>query len=354
MTDLLARAAAYVAIDSISGNEAAFADEVEGALRANEPLEVRRIGDNVVARTTGDLPRRIIVAGHLDTVPGDPGAARVEGSTLTGLGACDMKGSVAAMVALATSGASWASEVTWIFYAREEVAREASGLLELQHEAPELLTGDVALLAEPTGGVVEAGCQGSVRVRLVLKGARAHTARPWRGRNAIHRLAGPISKAASYVPRVVTIGSVTYTEQLQAVGVGGGVGGNVVPDEASVLLNHRVAPDRSAVEGIKWLRGFFEEFLEDSDEFVIEDAADGAPPSLEQPVLARLVALSGAEPRAKLGFTDASTFSAMGIPSANFGAGDPELAHHADERVTSDELSAFYEVMLRLLEEPVS
>jgi len=347
-SDLMELAARYVAIPSVSGNERAIADEVERALRAAERLDVRRIGDNVVARTVGSIAARVVIAGHLDTVPGDQGV-EVRDGTLTGLGACDMKGSVAVMVALATSKARFSREVTWIFYANEEVARSKSGLLEIVASEAGLLDGEVAILCEPTGGRVEAGCQGVVQLRLAFGGERAHTARPWRGRNAIHRLAGPLAAVAAYAPRSVELDGVRYTEQLQAVGVTGGVSGNVVPDAATLSLNQRVAPDRSTDEAIEALRTMFAPFLEEGDAFEVLDTADPAPPHLSHPALTHLVELTGTAPRAKLGFTDVSTFAARGTPAANFGAGDPELAHHRGERVRGDELDHCYDVLASFL-----
>jgi succinyl-diaminopimelate desuccinylase len=353
VTDLVGLAARYIGIPSVSGDERAIADEVERTLRDVDELEVFRIGDNVVARTNGQRPHRVVVAGHLDTVPGDQGVV-VEGNTITGLGACDMKGSIAVMVALASSGLPHAAELTWIFYAREEIGRQHSGILELLEVAPELLDGDVALVCEPTGTHVEAGCQGVIRLRLELRGERAHTARPWRGRNAIHRLAGPIAAVAAYTPRLVELDGVTYTEQLQAVEVTGGVSNNVVPDVATLLVNQRVAPDRRAEHAIDELRLIFAPFMEDGDGIEVLDAVDPAPPHLDHPVLARLVELSGAPPRAKLGYTDVATFAARGVPAANFGAGNPELAHHRGEFVHADELQRCHDVLADLLAEGVS
>lgn len=350
MSDLLARTARYVSIPSVSGNERALADEIEETLRRVHALEVTRIGDNVVARTTGARATRVMLAGHLDTVPGDVHAIETGDTSITGLGACDMKGSVAVMVELALRGdADLASEVTWCFFAREEISRVHSGLLEIAALDAGLLAADAAVLCEPTSCVVEAGCQGTVRVDVVLRGARAHTARPWRGRNAIHRLEGPIGAVRAYEPRVVTIGGVIYTEQCQVVGVTGGVSPNVVPDESRLTINQRVAPDRSTQEAVESLRAMLAPYLEEGDAFEVVDAAEPAPPHLGHPVIARLVELSGAAPRAKLGYTDVATFASFGVPAANFGAGDPELAHHAGEFVSAGDLVRCLDVLGRLL-----
>lgn len=332
---------ALVAIESVSRNESALANVVESKLRTNPALEVERVGDNVVARTLGFRGTRLIVAGHLDTVPGEPSKAEIIDDRVQGLGACDMKGSLAVMLELATDSTPRSVEVTWVFYAREEIARSESGLLELVQLRPDLLQGDAAILGEPTGGVVEAGCQGTMRVGVELVGERAHTARPFTGRNAIHRMGTLLTRVASYEPRVAVIDGVVFTEQLQAVGVEGGVAGNVVPDRAGCTLNFRVAPDHSRDEAFSWLCGFLGDSTDEGDNVVILDWAPWAGPAMANDRLRALVEISGQPARAKVGWTDVATFAELGIPATNFGAGDPLLAHHNDEFVTEAELSEF-------------
>jgi succinyl-diaminopimelate desuccinylase len=336
---------ALCTINSVSGNESVIAGVVEQRLRANPLLEVERIGDNVVARTSGHHATRLLIAGHIDTVPGEPSEARIVGDRLNGLGACDMKGSIAVMLELALDSSPRSVEVTWVFYAREEIARSESGLLEIGELRPDLLMADAAVLGEPTGGAVEAGCQGSLRVVVEVHGVRAHTARPFTGRNAIHRMGELLLRVAQYQPRVAEIDGVTFTEQLQAVSVGGGVAPNVVPDFATCTLNHRVAPDRTRDEAKASLIEFFGPFLEEGDSVTISDWAPPASPSLSNDHLARLVELSAERPRGKLGWTDVATFSELGIPATNFGAGDPLLAHRSDEFVTLSELDEFARVL---------
>lgn len=338
-----------VAIDSISRNEAALATLVFDELRNVEHLVVERVGDNVIARTEGFHAQRILVAGHLDTVPGDPALAVIEGDRLTGLGACDMKGSLAVMLELAKDTASRAFDVTWVFYAREEIARSESGLLEIAQLRPDLLQADAAIVAEPTGGAVEAGCQGTLRLGLTVQGLRAHTARPFTGRNAIHRIGAAINQVAQYEPRVAMVDGIAFTEQLQVVSVGGGIAPNVVPDSATLVLNHRVAPDRSRDQAVSAVRDLLGDLLEDEDVLEILDWAPAAPPSLTHPVIQSLVSASGQPARAKVGWTDVATLHEMGIPATNFGAGDPLLAHRSDEFVTEAELEDFAGTLRGLL-----
>lgn len=338
-----------ISISSVSRHESEIASFVESKLRDAPHLDVERVGDNVVARTSGHYATRVIVAGHLDTVPGDARAALISDAAVHGVGACDMKGSIAVMLNVALDAAPRSSEVTWIFYAREEIARSESGLSELMELRPELVQGDVAILAEPSGGRVEAGCQGTLRAEIVLAGARAHTARPFTGRNAIHRLGAVIARIADYEPRVVDIDGVRYTEQLQVVAVEGGVAPNVVPDRASMTINHRVAPDRTADEATAWLTAFLGDLLEDADHLKVLDWAPSAPPMLTNERLKALIELSGRPPEGKVGWTDVATFHELGIPATNFGAGDPLLAHRSDEYVTATELEEFERVLRRWL-----
>ncbi len=351
--DVVALTAALVAVPSPSHHESAVARMVEAALSACPHLVVERVGDNVVARTLLGRPRRLLLAGHLDTVPPALGndVPTVAGDVVAGVGAADMKGGVAVLLALARACREPAVDLTFCFYACEEVARVHSGLGMLFRERPELLRADAAVLGEPTGGVVEAGCQGTLRVRIGLVGARAHTARPATGRNAVHRLAPVLTAIEAYRGRRVVLDGCTYVEQLQAVAVDGGVAGNVVPDRATVTVNHRFAPDRTVEEAEAALRQLVDAQLEPGDEWVVEDAAPGALPHLDDPLLARLVAITGRPPRAKVGWTDVATFAEHGVPATNFGPGDPELAHTAGEHVGRADLDGALAVLTTLVDE---
>jgi succinyl-diaminopimelate desuccinylase len=262
-----------------------------------------------------------------------------------------MKGGLAVMLDLAVTTPTPAVDVTWCFYAREEISRDESGLFELWQKRPDLLAGDAAILGEPTSALVEAGCQGTMRVRLTLHGVRAHTARPFTGRNAVHRLAPLLLRVADWPPRQVVLDGCTYTEQLQAVAVEGGVASNVVPDEARLVLNHRYAPDRGEAEAEAFLHELLDPLLEldAGDSWELLDAGDGAPPSLGHPLLKTLVEKSGAAPKAKVGWTDVASFWAHGVPAANFGPGDPLLAHHPDEHVTRAQLERARDVLVALV-----
>ena len=357
MTQLDQLAIDLINIASPSRHEAELADLVEGRLRMLEHLEVVRIGDNVVARTSLGRRRRVVVAGHLDTVSTGEAASRVEGRVLWGLGAADMKGTIAAMILLAEELDVPVVDVTWIFYAREEIGRSESGLLEIERADASLLEGEVAILGEPTDAVVEAGCQGTLRLSITLAGVTAHTARPFMGVNAIHRLIPLLAALAEAAtdPRVAIIDDVPFAEQIQVVGISGGSAGNVVPGSATIVINHRFAPDRNVEQALAWVRSLVDPHLDEDagDVMVLEDGANGAAPHLDDPVLSRLVELTGGVVRAKVGWTDVATFAALGVPAANFGAGDPLVAHHPDERVDLDSLRQVHRILDGLLTDPL-
>ena len=340
--------AALVDIPSESRNEARIADEVEAALRAQTTgFEIIRHGNTVLARTRGDRPTRVLLAGHLDTVP--PAAnlpSRLENGDLYGCGTADMKSGDAVFLHLAATVAEPVHELTLVFYDCEEIEAAANGLGRIERELPDWLSADVAILGEPTAGWIEAGCQGTLRVVVTARGTRAHSARSWLGDNAIHKLGGVLDRLAGYRARSVDIDGCTYREGLSAVRVDGGVAGNVIPDHASVTVNYRFAPDRSVTAALQHVRDVF-----DGLDVEIEqtDAAPGALPGLSQPAAKALVDAAGGQVRAKYGWTDVARFAALGIPAINYGPGDPNLAHRRDERVPAGQITAAVDMLRRYL-----
>ncbi len=343
--DIVQLTADVVDVASESHQEAELADAVEQVLRAQPHLEVARDGHTLVARTSLGRDERVVIAGHLDTVPAnDNFPSRLDGDVLWGLGSCDMKGGVAIALKLAASLAAPVRDVTYVFYEAEEVAAVHNGLGRVARERPALLTGDFAILMEPSDAGVEAGCQGTVRIDVVTRGERAHSARSWRGSNAIHAAAPILATLAAYEPRRVVIDGLEYREGLNAVGVSGGVAGNVVPDEARVSINYRFAPDRSVAQALEHLRELF-----DGHEIVVTDEAPGALPGLDRPAAAAFVEALGVEPRPKFGWTDVAQFTQLGIPAVNYGPGDPLYAHKQDEHVPVAQLVAVEDALRRWL-----
>jgi len=303
-----------------------------------------------VARTALGRDRRIVLGGHLDTVPPNGNETpRLDGDVLHGLGAADMKGGLAVLLRLAEElvgpGAEPRHDVTLVFYECEEVADEHNGLRHLFAARPELLAGEFAVLLEPTDARVEAGCQGTLHLEAHFEGERAHSARPWLGRNAIHRAAAALARLAAHESDTVEVDGLEYQESLQVVRIEGGVADNVVPDACSLVVNRRFAPRYSPEEA----QAQVERLLEGADRIEVVNVSPAAPPNLEHPLVVDFVEGLGLEVRPKLGWTDVARFAARGVPALNFGPGDPEVAHTADERLTRPSVERCWAVLSQFL-----
>jgi len=338
--------AAIVDVPSVSGDEAALADAVEAALRAQAPhLEVLRSGDAVLARTNLGRASRVLLAGHLDTVPiADNVPSHRDGHLLYGCGTSDMKSGDAVFAHLAATLASPRHDLTLVFYDLEEVEAARNGLGRIEREHRDWLAADLAILGEPTDSGVEAGCQGTMRVDITTRGRRSHSARSWLGVNAIHGAGAVLECLNTYTARDVDIDGCVYREGLQAVKIAGGVAGNVVPDECVVTVNFRFAPDRAAAAAEKHVREVFDAF-----DVTLTDMSPGALPGLTAPAAREFIEATGATPSAKYGWTDASRFAALGIPAVNYGPGDPNLAHTRDEHVDVRQITEATAVLRRFL-----
>jgi succinyl-diaminopimelate desuccinylase len=319
--------AQLVDIHSVSGDERVLADAVEEALRTLPHLTVERDGDAVVARTNLGRAERVLLAGHLDTVPiADNLPSRVEGDLLYGCGTSDMKAGVAVQLRIAATVTDPNRDLTFVFYDCEEIEAERNGLGRLARNHPDWLTADFAVLLEPSNGQVEGGCQGSMRATVSTSGHRAHSARSWLGENAIHRAAPVLQRLADYRPRLVRIDGLEYHEGLNAVRIEGGVAGNVIPDACTVTVNFRFAPDRDRKAAEEHVHEVFAGF-----DVRVTDFAPGALPGLAHPAAAAFIAATGGVPHPKFGWTDVARFSELGVPAVNYGPGDPNLAHTREE-----------------------
>jgi len=332
--DVVALTADLVDIGSESLAEREICDAVEDALAVLPHLDVVRDGHTLVARSSLGRAERVVIAGHLDTVPANANLpSRLDGGVLWGLGSCDMKGGVAIALRLAANLPAPTRDVTFVFYEGEEIAHEFNGLGRVARERPELLSGDFAILMEPTDAIVEAGCQGTLRVDVITRGERAHSARSWKGSNAVHAASEVLNRLTTYTPREVEIDGLVYREGMNAVGISGGVAGNVVPDEARVSVNFRFAPDLDEKQALTHVQELFEGF-----ELEVTDTAPGALPGLDHPAASAFVEAIGVAVKPKYGWTDVAQFTQLGIPAVNFGPGDPMFAHKADEHVPVEHL----------------
>jgi succinyl-diaminopimelate desuccinylase len=338
--DVVSLARALCDVPSVSGDEKQLADAVETALAKLGHLEVLRDGDTIVARTHLGRSERVVLAGHLDTVPiAQNVPSWIQGSgaeaQLYGRGSCDMKSGVAVQLRIAESVPEPVRDVTFIFYDNEEVQASLNGLGRVARAHPEWIEGDFAVLLEPSGATVEGGCNGTMRVEVTVHGTAAHPARSWMGHNAIHDAGHVLTRLSAYQPRSVEVEGLVYREGVNAVGIRGGIAGNVIPDLCVVTVNYRFAPDRTIEEAAGHLRELF-----DGYDVVVTDAAAGARPGLDHPAAKAFLDAIGRAPAPKYGWTDVARFSALGIPAVNYGPGDPSLAHRDDEHCPTAELVA--------------
>ena len=346
-TDVVSLTAALCDIESVSGNEQSLADAVEEALAALPHLSLTRDGNTIVARTELGRAERVVLAGHIDTVPltTPPNLpTRRDGDELVGRGTVDMKGGVAVQLRLAAALAEPSRDVTYVFYDCEEVESARNGLARVGRTRPDLLEADYAVLLEPTDGGIEGGCKGTIRVEVTARGKAAHSARPWNGVNAIHEAVKILGRLTAYEAQTVDVDGLDYHEALNAVGIRGGIAGNVIPDECVVVVNYRFAPSMTSAEAEAHLRELFEGY-----DVRVTDGAEGARPGLQLPAAKAFVEALAVPVTAKEGWTDVARFSALDIPAVNFGPGDPNLAHHDDERVPTQQLVDAEAALLRWL-----
>ncbi len=346
-TDVVTLTAALCDRESVSGDEEGLADAIETALRGLAHLEVTRDGNTVVARTRLGRAERVILAGHIDTVPlTEPPNLPTwrEGEELHGRGTVDMKGGVAVQLRVAAAVTEPSRDITFVFYDCEEVESERNGLARVGRHRPELLEGDFAVLLEPTNGTVEGGCKGTLRVDVTARGVAAHSARPWNGHNAIHEAGTLLGRLTAYEAQTVEVEGLDYHEALNAVGIRGGIAGNVIPDTCVVTVNYRFAPNKTGQEALTHVRELFEGY-----DVQVTDSADGARPGLHLPAAKAFVEALAVPVSAKEGWTDVALFSALSVPAVNFGPGDPNLAHHDQERVPVQQLVDAEAALLRWL-----
>ncbi|MCU1528979.1 MAG: succinyl-diaminopimelate desuccinylase [Frondihabitans sp.] len=326
-------------IPSVSGDEKRIADDIWQTLEGLDHLDLFRDGDAIVASTHLGREKRVVIAGHIDTVPINDNVPTqnetIDGvEYLWGRGTVDMKAGCAVALKLAVELTEPNVDVTWVWYDHEEVSDALNGLGRLSREHPEVLAADFAILMEPSNSSVEGGCNGNLRAEIRTFGLRSHSARSWIGENAIHKAAPILDRLAAYEAREVEVDGLVYREGLNAVGISGGVAGNVIPDECMVHINYRFAPSRSADEAVAHITELFGDF-----DVTIVDLAQGARPGLDAPLARQFLAAVGGEAKPKYGWTDVARFAGLGIPAVNYGPGDPQKAHADDERVALHQIT---------------
>jgi succinyl-diaminopimelate desuccinylase len=323
---LAERALELVDLPSESRDEAAIAAHVRSLLGTEDA------GDGCIVVNPH---ARIVLAGHLDTVPAqDNLPGRIEGGAVHGLGAADMKGALAVMVELALAGAP----LGFVFFPREELPHVESALTPLLEREPALRDTDLAIVMEPTANALHAGCVGNINARVTALGVSGHSARPWTAENAIHALAPKIAAIAAQPYEERVFDGLTFREAMSVVLVEGGIAQNVIPDRAVATVNYRYAPGRTPEEAEQRLREVVGDGLE-----VFSNAPSGAVPR-GNAIVERLRGLGLAwEP--KQAWTPVAEFAMAGVDAINFGPGEPRFAHTRDEQVEIAAMVRSYETL---------
>jgi succinyl-diaminopimelate desuccinylase len=340
---LATRTLELVDVPSESRAEQAIAELVAGAVPL--PLAYRDAETLLYATERTGRPL-VVLAGHLDTVPAQgnlPG--RIEDGAVVGLGASDMKGGLAVMVELArwASGTSErAVDLAFLFFPREEIAVEESPLPGLF--ATGLLDGaGLVIVLEPTDNTIQAGCLGNLNVRLTFRGVSTHSARPWTGVNAIGRAVESLAPLVALPPLDVEIQGLLFREVATVTRIAGGIADNVVPAEATAMLNVRYAPGRTAEEALARIRPLLAEEVELE---VLSDSPS-ARVALDNPLVERLRAAGEFTVEPKQAWTPVAQFAERGLDAVNLGPGATRYAHRVDEQVEASELARTYEALRR-------
>jgi acetylornithine deacetylase/succinyl-diaminopimelate desuccinylase-like protein len=300
--------------------------------------------------------RRILLAPHLDTVNATPEQfiPRRKNGRLYGRGACDTKGSVAAMVSALCDFAREGrrpetTEIVFVGLVDEENSQCGSRAL-----AASRFKADLAIVGEPTGLQVVTAHKGSLWMRFETSGKSAHGAHPELGRNAVHEMS-----------RVVDFLETEYADSLRrrpehpllgsaTVSVGvirGGTQPNIVPDHCIILVDRRTLPGETE-EGVRREIGK----LLRKHRLKAECADDKLAPCLpletnpKLPLVAQLLNQVGQrKPAGVHYFSDAAVLAQGGIPSVVFGPGDIAQAHTADEWVDLAQLERAKQMLTKFL-----
>jgi succinyl-diaminopimelate desuccinylase len=330
-------------IPSPTGAEDALRDAIAERLSGLVPQIIGR--SVVVGHRTG---RPLIsLYGHLDTVPEqDNLPARVAAGRVHGLGASDMKGGLAVMVALLEdeSVRNGPFDVIGVFYDAEEGPAAGNGLERVLDEAPLLLASEFAVVMEPTDGELQLGCQGTINARVEFHGVSAHSARPWLGENAITKAGSWLAVMHERGWRDVEVAGLTFKETFAVTLADGGVAANMIPPRFVLNLNHRYPPDRSVEEAEAMVR----EACAAADSVEIVDRAMAAPIPEDNPHLGRLRGLVSTV-SAKTAWTDVARLAARGLPAVNYGPGEVAQAHKQDESAPAATLEQCFGVMKEFL-----
>jgi acetylornithine deacetylase/succinyl-diaminopimelate desuccinylase-like protein len=331
------------------------------AARAGLDVEFQPVApgrSNLLAHLSprGKVRQRLLLAPHLDTVNAtdEQFTPHTRNGRLFGRGACDTKGSVAAMLAALCELAQGRqrpaeTEIVFVGLVDEEHAQAGSRALVAGG-----LKAGLAIVGEATRLQVVTAHKGTSWMCLETRGKSAHGSCPELGRNAVHAMA-----------RVVDLLQTDYAAQLRrrrhpllgcaTVSVGaicGGTQANIVPDHCSILIDRRSLPGETVADVRREILGVLRR-----KNLTVSFVKDKLPPCLpletdpKHPLVARILKCLGQrKPRGVRYFCDASVLGHGGIPSVVFGPGDIAQAHTADEWVSVAELERGKGLLLRFLQ----
>jgi succinyl-diaminopimelate desuccinylase len=333
----------------VTGAEKELCDDLAARISTSPGWETERISNNLAVRRSEPDPsrQRIVLAGHLDTVPEPEGGieVRVDGDRVYGRGASDMKAGDALMLAL-LEGVAWEEarfEPAFVFYEREEGPYAENGLEAVFAGCPWVLDAGLALVPEPTSAALEVGCVGTSQVEVTFSGRSAHAARPWQGENALTKAGEFLTALHERQAEKVVVEGLPFYEVLTPTVARGGRANNVVPDSFVVNVNYRFAPGKELED----VRRLFGELAGDSATYEVVDFAPSGPVNLDNPLLQELIE-TGLEVRPKQAWTDVARFSERGVAAANFGPGLPSQAHQEAEYAELALLEECYARLARL------
>jgi succinyl-diaminopimelate desuccinylase len=345
-------------IASPIGEERALCDAVERRLNDAKPAApIRRYGDSIVVPLVRERydeshvgPRRphVALVGHLDTVRTENGPARIDGDRCFGAGASDMKSGLAVMIALAEEldRAQLETDLTLVFYAREEGPFAENELGPVLDRDPELAAVDLAVCMEPSDNRLHLGCNGSIHATVTFEGKTGHSARPWEGTNAVYAASPFLAEVAALQPEPHVIDGHTYkTVTTITQAKDGGRGRNVVPDRFVLNVNHRFAPDTP----LETAKANVAALVKGRARVEFTDLSPAAMPNARHPLVKKLIAsgVRGVEP--KQAWTDVARFSARGVAAVNFGPGENAQAHQRNESTSLALVDEGYAIVRRWL-----
>ncbi len=301
-------------------------------------------------------PRRpglplIVLAAHYDTVPAqDNLPGRVEGGSVYGVGASDMKGGLAVAIELVRDEGlrSAACDVALLLFGREELPAEHNPLPALFDGSELVHETTLAIVLEPTDLAIHAGCLGNVVAELVFHGTSGHAARPWLADSALERSARGLLPLFDLPPRAALVNGLEFYEVVAVTRLHAGIADNVIPGEAVATLNLRYPPDREPSEAEAYLSGLV------PDGATLEVVSNAPPaPVVDSPAVRALQRAGDLEIGPKQAWTNVADFTTRGLDAVNFGPGHTAFAHHPDERVAIEALVTAYEVLGRFLASPI-